>query len=91
MFNDVFRFDFFQSFINFLTEGQPFLLLTHFIVNQVHVFMCAFLLGLLGHPQNFAKSFADMFHETGAITDESTFNRVNEAASFLVESITAAC
>jgi hypothetical protein len=90
MANGIFSFDFLKLFFDSFTQGKTFLLLADNFVYHVHIFGCAFLLGFLGHAQNFLVAFADMLNECGSISDQSTFDCVDERASPLVKAVRAA-
>jgi len=49
-----------------------------------------FLLLLFRQAQDLPKTFADMLHEAGTVTNQSTFNRVDQRTSLFVEAVTAA-
>jgi hypothetical protein len=90
MTNDILSLNFFKLLFDSFTQGKSFLFLADDFIYHVHVFGCAFLLGFLGHAQNFLVAFADMLNECSSISDQSTFNSVNEGASPLVKAVRTA-
>jgi len=88
--DDVLALDLVERLGNLLAESVALLLLAHFFIDESHVFVGAFFLSFFCHAKDFAELFADLLNEGGTITNESAFNRVNEGASLLVESVASA-
>lgn len=80
---------FFKTLGNLLAKSVPFLFLAHFFVNFSHIFMGPLFLSFFCHSQNFAITFSYMFNKASSITNQSTFNCVDQWACLLIEAITA--
>jgi len=49
----------------------------------------AFLLGLLGHAEDFAVELAHMLNEGSTVTNQRAFNSEHEGTSLLIEAVAA--
>ena len=61
------------------------MLLPHFVVDLVDILVCASLLVLLGHSEDFAVAIPDMLNKVGAVSDECAFNSVDNWAGSLIK------
>ena len=87
---DLLALDLLQLLGDLLAKSESFLLLPQFFVNHGHVLVRAFLLGFFSHSKDFSEFFSYFFDEAGTVTHQSTFDRVDEGASFFVEAVATA-